>query len=646
METNRGLRKAVHRDFAGFRPVSGLQKALEAFLELAAGAEEQALDSRDGGAKDLGDFLVRHFLVSAENYSRPLRLGKGSNRTVDCLLKLCLRHFVGCRAGGGIGVPAGRMFRILGIQGHETCPAVAPHFVEDQVAGDGEKPGGEFCGGIVAGCALPDSNEDLLGNVLRIRLAAEHLGDRTHDPELVPQNQSLKRLFVALLHVEHEGDIVRLHIFIGSGSVCHRRKSGRLNHEPGRLAREIPLAERGGIGFSLSRSMIRPIVASYCTTFLKPEMLHIYRQVGGLKRYDTFVITRELMCADRFPFEDIEVLPEPDQPVLRRMYLKFIKRTGALHYRGEAEQLAKLFARRQADLMHVYFGHTGVHLRAFLKEWEHPSVVSFHGADIMLREHRPEYAVHMGELFGIVTLVLARSRSLVERLEAAGCPPEKIRLNRTGIPLEDFPFVDRQHPQDGSWRLLQASRLIKKKGLHTTLLAFKKFRTSFPKATLTIAGEGPMRKELEHAVAGMGLGDAVTLPGFLREPELKALYSKSHIFLHPSETTDKQDQEGVPNSMLEAMANGLPVAATWHGGIPEAVSDGISGILVPEKSPDSLTAALVRMASDPGMTMEMGRRASQSVREEFEQSRTIGKLEEIYDEALSIGKPSSNCLRS
>lgn len=386
--------------------------------------------------------------------------------------------------------------------------------------------------------------------------------------------------------------------------------------------------------------MIRPTAASYCTTFLKPEMLHIYRQVSGLKRYDTFVITRELMCADRFPLGDIEVLPAPVQPILRRMYLKFIKRTGALHYRGEAEQLAGLFARRHADLMHVYFGHTGVHLRSFLKEWERPSVVSFHGADIMLREHRPEYAVHMVELFGIVPLVLARSLSLAERLESAGCPPEKIRLNRTGIPLGEYPFIDRQHPQDGAWRLLQASRLIKKKGLHTTLLAFAKFRTLFPKATLTIAGEGPVRRELELAIDDMGLGDAVTLTGFLREPELKKLCAAAHVFLHPSETTDKQDQEGVPNSMLEAMASGLPVAATFHGGIPEAVSDGISGFLVPEKSPDALADALVRMVSDPGRMSEMGRRASQSVREEFEQSRTIGKLEEIYDEAISLGKPS------
>ncbi|MEI6279253.1 MAG: glycosyltransferase [Verrucomicrobiae bacterium] len=385
--------------------------------------------------------------------------------------------------------------------------------------------------------------------------------------------------------------------------------------------------------------MSRPVVASYCTTFLKPEMLHIYRQVGGLKRHGTFVVTRERACADRFPFPDIELLPPACQPVLRRFYLKFIKRAPPLHYRGEMEQLSALFARRAADLMHVYFGHTGVHLLEFLKAWPQPSVVSFHGADVMLREHRPKYAGQMRELFTLVPLVLARSLSLAERLESAGCPPEKIRLNRTGIPLEDFSFVGRQPPLDGSWRLVQACRLIPKKGLHTALQAFAQFRGLFPKAVLTIAGDGPMERELQASARVLGIADAVTFAGFLREPELKELYAGSHLFLHPSETTDRQDQEGVPNSMLEAMATGLPVAATLHGGIPEAVADGVSGLLVPERNPDALAGALIRMASSPEMSAEMGRRASQAVREEFEQSRAIEKLEGFYDEATALGKP-------
>jgi colanic acid/amylovoran biosynthesis glycosyltransferase len=418
-----------------------------------------------------------------------------------------------------------------------------------------------------------------------------------------------------------------------------------LNHDPDDMARKIRLAGRVGIGFAGPVSMSRPVVASYCTTFLKPEMLHIFRQVCGLARWRTFVVTRERACAERFPFGDIEVLPPARQPLLRRFWLKFVARVPPLHYRGELGQLTDLFARRPSDLLHVYFGHTGVHLRDFLRARSGPSVVSFHGADVMLREHRPKYAAHMRSLFPLVPLVLVRSRSLADRVESAGCPPEKIRLNRTGIPLGEFPFVPRRAPADGAWRLVQACRLIEKKGLRTALGAFARFRGRFPRAAFVIAGDGPMRGELEALASAPEFAGSVSFAGFLGPEDLRSLYARSHIFLHPSETTGKQDQEGVPNSMLEAMATGLPVAATIHGGIPEAVDDGHSGILVPEKSPEALADALVRMVSFPDSLAEMGSSASRAVRERFEQSRAIEALERIYDEAVALGKPAQEGVR-
>jgi len=385
--------------------------------------------------------------------------------------------------------------------------------------------------------------------------------------------------------------------------------------------------------------MEKPIVASYCTTFLKPEMLHIYRQVSALQRHHTFVITKERQCAERFPFDDIEALPPVEQTLWRHAYLKFIRRVPPLYYRGEMEQLVHLFERRRADLMHVYFGHTGVHLRPFLQWWDRPTIVSFHGADVMPRAHQPKYLDYMRELFTLVPLVLVRSHSLAERVKAIGCPAEKIRLNRTGIPLAEFPLVERCAPSDGAWHLVQTCRLIAKKGLVTALQAFAQLRCDYPKAIFTIAGDGPMRAELGELVAQMGLAEAVSFPGFLNPSELNELYARSHIFLHPSELTEKQDQEGIPNSMLEAMATGLPVAATLHGGIPEAVTDGVSGFLVPERAPDALAAALKRLATHPQLLRQLGVQASQSVHTEFEHGCAIQKLESFYDEAVRIGKP-------
>lgn len=382
----------------------------------------------------------------------------------------------------------------------------------------------------------------------------------------------------------------------------------------------------------------RPIVASYCTTFLKPEMLHIYRQVTGLRRHKTFVLTRERICAAQFPFDDIELIPRAQKNFLKRFYLKYIRKLPPVYYRGELQVLIKIFKRRPADLMHVYFGHTGVHLLPLIKEWSSPSVVSFHGMDIQPRPHMDGYDAQMAELLQTVPLVLARSKSLLEGLEKLGCPKEKLRLNRTGIPLEEFPYHKRSIPEDGEWRFVQACRLIAKKGLVTAIRAFAKFQAAHPKAVFRIAGDGPMKVELQKLIGELGLESAVELKGFLSQKDLAALYQESHLFMHPSEMPPDQNQEGVPNSMLEAMATGLPVLATTHGGIPEAVANGRTGLLVEERDVEGLFASISRITSDHDFYHQLGRDASHAVREEFEQAKQIERLEGYYDEARELFK--------
>lgn len=385
-----------------------------------------------------------------------------------------------------------------------------------------------------------------------------------------------------------------------------------------------------------------PVVASYCTTFLKPEMLHIYRQITGLRRYETFVVCKERQSVDFFPMppDGVELAPGVKSNFLRRFWLKYIKREPPIVYRGEYGVLSNLLERRHADLMHVYFGHTGVHLLPFIKRWPKPVVVSFHGMDVQTRAHDPSYEVKLRELLQVATLVLARSQSLLDRLHELGCPESKVRMNRTGIPLDQFPRVERELPPNGAWHFVQACRLIEKKGLDDSLHAFANFNKRHPESSFTIAGEGPLREPMEKLRDELGLHEKVTFAGFLKGGELCELYHQAHVFLHPSRITADQNQEGVPNSMLEAMATGLPVVATLHGGIPEAVRDGSTGFLVAERDRDGLTDALLRTTSDAVTWNKLSSSASQDVIRNFESRSQIDRLESAYDEALSLARRS------
>ncbi len=382
--------------------------------------------------------------------------------------------------------------------------------------------------------------------------------------------------------------------------------------------------------------MSKLVVASYCTTFLKSEMLHIYRQVTALRGVQTFVMTKKMQNTERFPFDDIELIPAPRPNPFRHGWLKFVERQPPIVYRGEYQLLSNLLARRGADLMHIYFGHTGVHLLPFIKYWDKPCIVSFHGADVMLKADAPQYATKLQRVFHWVPLILARSRSLEQRLIHLGCPPEKIRINRTGIPLQQFPTRRREAPQGGRWKFLQACRLIPKKGLTTCLRAFALFHQANPHAQLFIAGKGPLQPILEALAGQLGIAEHVRFTGFLSQEDLLSLYHSCHVFLHPSEMPGDENQEGIPNSILEAMATGLPILATRHGGIPEAVEDGRCGALVEERDYRALAAEMKKITANPHSFAEMGVLASECVAAEFEQRRQIGLLESHYQEAMTI----------
>jgi colanic acid/amylovoran biosynthesis glycosyltransferase len=382
--------------------------------------------------------------------------------------------------------------------------------------------------------------------------------------------------------------------------------------------------------------MGKRVIASYCSSFLKVEMLHIYRQIKALRGVDTFVVTKELQNAEHFPFPHIEVIPKRRTNLLVHGWLKFVERRPPIVYRGEYQTLDSLLKRHGADLMHIYFGHTGVHLLPFIEQWDKPCVVSFHGADVADKPEIKDYHGKLARLFHAVPLVLARSQSLADRLMQFGCPPEKLRINRTGVPLDEFLFVDRQPPSDGQWRIVQACRLIPKKGVATSLRAFAIFKKDHPKAEFFLAGKGPLQPELEMLAAGLGIFKDVHFVGFLSQAELVKLYASSHLLLHPSETLPNQDQEGVPNSVLEAMATGLPVVATRHGGIPEAVEDGRNGFLADEEDHIGLANAMEQITRSPGLVKEMGLHARDMIAERFAQKAQIDQLESFYEEAIRM----------
>ena len=302
----------------------------------------------------------------------------------------------------------------------------------------------------------------------------------------------------------------------------------------------------------------------------------------------------------------------------------------------DAYNLVDLLRAHQPQLAHVYYGHKAVKYLPMLQRWGGPVIVSFHGMDVREDVYKPGDPSTLAEVFATARLVLGRSRALLERLSEMGCPAHKLRLNRTPIPLDHLAAGVRSAPEDGRWILLQACRLIPKKGLATTLLAMRQIVDRWPDARLRLAGDGPLADEMRALCRELNLEGSVEFLGWRSQDELRGLYREAHLFLHPSETTATGDREGVPNALLEAMATGLPAVATYHGGIPEAVTDGVDGLLVPEKHPDALARAVLHLTTDPGLLAMFSEEAARNVAVKHGADGCMEALEDCYAEAMNV----------
>jgi glycosyltransferase involved in cell wall biosynthesis len=136
--------------------------------------------------------------------------------------------------------------------------------------------------------------------------------------------------------------------------------------------------------------------------------------------------------------------------------------------------------------------------------------------------------------------------------------------------------------------------------------------------------------QLQRLARELNVDARVSFTGFTSQVQLRETYYRSHIFLHPSQTGHDGNQEGIPNSMLEAMASGLPVFATQHGGIPEAIENGVSGVLVPERDHEALAGALLNAAEGPAFLSQIARIGAEVVRKNFDLQTQTQRLEDIY----------------
>jgi glycosyltransferase involved in cell wall biosynthesis len=347
----------------------------------------------------------------------------------------------------------------------------------------------------------------------------------------------------------------------------------------------------------------RPVAAIYRTPLFNASETFVRDQICGLVRYQPLVIGRD----------DKGNIPEA--------------LAGRVLFRSRAEAV-----RRHAPvLLHAHFGTDGLRALPLAERLAVPLVTNLHGYDVgrsrsalLLSGRRSwmHYALRRRALQRRGTLFLAVSEALRRQAIALGYPAERTRTHYNGVDLAEFPVGP-----GGPGTILFVGRLVEKKGVEILLRAFGKVRQSRADASLIVIGDGPLRARLLRLA-----GQSVRFLGSLPREEVAAWMRRSTVLAAPSVTARDGDVEGLPTTIVEAAASGLPAVGTRHSGIPEAIADGETGFLVPERDAAALGDRLLALLNAPDLRDRMGAAARRLAEDRFDFTRQMARLEAIYDE--------------
>ncbi|MFD4819716.1 glycosyltransferase [Peribacillus butanolivorans] len=304
-----------------------------------------------------------------------------------------------------------------------------------------------------------------------------------------------------------------------------------------------------------------------------------------------------------------------------------------VHYLNEIFSPKEYVERNNISLLHAHHGQLGMLLLPFKEETNLPLVTSIRGRDATLANQPIGYLDNMKMLFERGERFFPVCQYLADRLIAWGCPPEKIRVLYGGVDLNQFNY--RTSHKEGSQNILSMGRLVEKKGHHILMQAFQKIRGKFPNATLTIIGRGELEEYINSLANELNLGDSFRLLNHLPKDQVREQMTNADIFCAASLEAADGDVEGIPNTLKEAMAVGVPVISTNHAGIPELITNKKEGVLVQENNVDELAEALEFMLTNRELWETYTVAARQKIEQNFNLVQQLQQQAEFYDELVA-----------
>ena len=374
----------------------------------------------------------------------------------------------------------------------------------------------------------------------------------------------------------------------------------------------------------------QPVVAVWKASWLPPSQTFVKNQLDALERWHPLLLG--VRRVEGLPVTP-DLAPFGSGVVGRAAH----RASAALGYRGVYDRRLRSSGAR---LVHAHFGTSAVQVLPVARRHGLPLVVTFHGYDVTREPERAGsagavYRRRLADVFDYADVLLVNSEFLAGRLLALGAPEAKVRVHRIGIPVDAAPEPG---PAAATSRegVAFVGRLVEVKGVTDLLTAVGRLHAAGQDVSLRIVGDGPLAPALRRQAEELGV--AAELLGRRTPAEVAAILRESAIFCAPSRTSADGQAEAFGMVFLEAALQGLPVVAYRHGGVPEAVEDGVTALLAPEGDVDALAQNLALLLEQPDRSRALGAAGRERVLRDFDVRGCTAELESIYDEVAARGR--------
>jgi glycosyltransferase involved in cell wall biosynthesis len=214
-----------------------------------------------------------------------------------------------------------------------------------------------------------------------------------------------------------------------------------------------------------------------------------------------------------------------------------------------------------------------------------------------------------------------------------GDAAEKVRRVYNGLPLDRFRF---ETPREREPRVVAVGRLVEKKGFADLIDACRILEESGTLLSCSIIGTGELEADLREQISRSRLEGLVELLGPRPQAEIADRVRRAAVFAAPCVVGEDGNRDGLPTTLLEAMAIGTPCVSTDVTGIPEVVRDGVTGLQVAQRDPAALASAIRRLLEDAELRVELAGNARALVESEFDVHENAARVRELFEPARAV----------